>query len=145
MYKAFSVLILLREKRYSKFNLTLSIPLVAVLQISFCYALNSLSNSKEKFIVDLDKFLEEFHETIDCLYLVCDMNFDLLKQDSITEKYTHVFINRGEEQTIADATRICERSSTLIDHIICNRNMFLSSKVIPITITDHNATSITMP
>ena len=48
---------------------------------------NSLSNSNANLRVDLDKFLEEFSRNIDCLYLVGDMNIDLLKQDSITEKF----------------------------------------------------------
>ena len=91
---------------------------------------NSRSNSKAKFIVDLDKFLEEFSNNIDCLYLVVDMNIDLLKQGSLTDKYTNVIISHGVEQIVAEATRISDRSPTLIDHIICNRNMFLSSEVI---------------
>ena len=104
-----------------------------------------LFNSKAKFFVDLDKFLEEFTENFDCPYLVRDLNIDLLKQDSLTGRYTNVFINQGVEQIIAEATPIGERSSTLIDHIICNRNIFLSSEVIPITITDLCAFSVATP
>ena len=48
------------------------------------------------------------------------------------------------KQIIPEATRIGERSSTLIDHTLCNRNMFLSSEFIPITKTNHYTTSVTM-
>ena len=106
---------------------------------------NSPSNSKPKFIGDLDSFLEEFCENIDCLYLISDMNIDLYNHDGATQRYMNVLRNHGVEQIVADATRIGERSSTLIDHIICNRNMVLSSEVIPLTITDHYAIFVTTP
>ena len=73
------------------------------------------------------------------------MNFHLLKQDVLTLKYTNVLKIQGAEQIIAGATGIGGRSFTLIDHTICKRNMFLSSRVFPITITNHHATSVTTP
>ena len=72
------------------------------------------------------------------------MNIELLIQDSLTEKYTNFLINHGVEQIIPEATLIGERSSALIDHIICKKNMFLSSGAIPVTITDYYATSVTI-
>ena len=82
--------------------------------------------------MDLGKSLENFSENIDCLYLVGDRNIDLLKQYSPIEKYTNVLIYHGVEQTIPEATRIGEKASTLIAHIICNIYMFLSNEVIPL-------------
>ena len=64
------------------------------------------------------------------------MNIDLLKQGSLPKMSTNVLINHGVvEQTIAEAIRIGEKMSTKIDHIKCNRNLFLSIEVSPITTT----------
>ena len=100
-------------------------------------------NSKTKFIAEFNRFLEEFYDKIDCLYFVSDLKIDLLNQDNLVEKYPNILINCAAEQTNDEANRIYERLSTLIDHMICNKNIFLSSEVIPNTITDHYATSVT--
>ena len=77
----------------------------------------------------LMSFWKNLLKNIECLYIVGHMNIDLLKQDSLTEKYTNILINHGVDQIIAEATSINERSSTLIDHIIYNRNVFLISEI----------------
>ena len=41
------------------------------------------------------------------------------------------------EQVIAEAIWIDKKSSTLNDHIIRNRNMFLIIKILTNTVTDH--------
>ena len=81
--------------------------------------------------MELLRFLEEFSTNIECLYSVGDMNIDLLKHDSLTEQYRNRLINYAVEHVIAEATRIGEGASLLIDHIICKRIMFLNSEVIP--------------
>ena len=62
--------------------------------------------------------------TIYCLYKVGEMNIELLIQDSLTEKYTNFLINHVVEQIIPEASLIVERSSVLIDHIICKKICF---------------------
>ena len=74
------------------------------------------------------------------VYMVGDMNIDLLDSDPLMEEYCAILQSASYLPIITEPTRITDHSATLIDHIWTNQLHEAVSGVLEVTITDHYPT-----
>ena len=112
-----------------------------------CCIYNSPSLSKDILLQDIDKLLTKLGDKCIPVYVVGDMNLDLLKQWAVKEKYLETLQYYGFEQLIKEPTRVQQDSKTLVDHVLVKSTDEdkIQSGVIKTTITDHYSTFVKLP
>ena len=73
--------------------------------------------------------------------IVGDINIDVNSTSNTVDKYTSLLNSYNFEQIISTPTRICENSSTIIDHILTNiTDHFIECGCIETDVSDHFST-----
>ncbi|CAM1312392.1 Uncharacterised protein r2_g2279 [Pycnogonum litorale] len=97
-----------------------------------------LHNSNiSQFNLILDKILEDLNTSCKDIILCGDLNINLLKATEKTKDYLTTLDHYNLKSTITSSTRISNNSSTCIDHIFTNLDMFVRGGVIHYEISDH--------
>ena len=97
-------------------------------------------------IENISNFFEKFEEIIknftDEIIITGDINLNILDNNNPSvKKYIKLYESKGFTQTLSEPTRCTSTSSTLIDHILCNKIDNISgSGVLNITLSDHKFT-----
>ena len=101
----------------------------------------------KKFIADMETILTFLNEYSELSCIVGDMNIDLLKNSPEHRQYMSIVNGNGYTQLINEATRITDKSKTLLDHVLIKKydEGIVSSGVINTAITDHCATYVELP
>ena len=101
----------------------------------------------KKFIADMETILTFLNEYSELSCFVGDMNIDLLKDSPEHRQYMSIVNGNGYTQLINEATRITDKSETLLDHVLIKKydEGIVSSGVINTAITDHCATYVELP
>ena len=109
-----------------------------------CCIYNSPSLSKNILLQDIDKLLAKLDDKLIPVYVVGDLNLDLLKDWTFKEKYLETLQYNGFEQVIKEPIRVQKNSKTLVDHVLMKASDVekIQSGVIKTTITDHYSTFI---
>lgn len=92
------------------------------------------------------EFLEAFEEVVSAILPMCDnlicmgdFNINLLNSDSNCGKFTNFLENFGLHQIIDEATRICEKTASLLDLIITSNIDFVTTSGVRDThFSDHS-------
>ena len=106
---------------------------------------NTMTQSQqlEAFFVHLNNLLQKLDKYKLPVYILTDINIDLMKLDSnINATNLHeTLLSYGFFQLIGKCTRISNNSKTLIDHIYCNEPInHMKSGVIIDSFSDHYIT-----
>ena len=97
---------------------------------------------------DKSDFLEHFSEAISNttnfdnqeVYILGDFNINVLENSNLAKSYKEICSLHGLKQIIESFTRITEKTSTLIDHILTNATENVSQYgVLEIALSDHYA------
>ena len=101
----------------------------------------------KKFIADMETILTFLNEYSELSCIVGAMNIDLLKDSPEHRQYMSIVNRNGYTQLINEATRITDKSKTLLDHVLIKKydEGIVSSGVINTAITDLCATYIELP
>ena len=75
------------------------------------------------------------------IILCGDFNIDLLKNNEIVQNFICLLKTYNLQPTIDDPTRVTDRSSTLIDNIFVNFDLF-ESKVVTTALSDHHGQEV---
>ena len=97
------------------------------------------SANEDEFTMILDEFLKQLNLNKYEVYILGDMNIDLLKHHTHlqTGRYLDMLYSHNLLPVITKPTRITSHTATLIDHIYTNTVNRLISGVIPVDISDH--------
>ena len=102
----------------------------------------SPSSCTDYFFNDLECLLTYYEEITSPVYIVGDMNIDLLRKCSVSRKYLELLQIHGFCQNITEPTRVTPTSISLIDHIItkqCDDSNHING-VMKTVVTDHFST-----
>ena len=101
----------------------------------------------KNFIADMETILTFLNEYSELSCIVGYMNIDLLKDSPEHRQYMSIVNGNGYTQLINEATRITDKSKTLLDHVLIKKydEGIVSSGVINTAITDHCATYVELP
>ena len=94
----------------------------------------------EEFTFKFDEFLNKLNPNKYDMYIVGDINIDLLKYHSHqqeTERYLDMIYSLDLLPVITKSTRITSHTATLIDHIYTNTVNRLTSGIVTVDISDH--------
>ena len=94
----------------------------------------------EEFTFKFDEFLNKLNPNKYDMYIVSDINIDLLKYHSHqqqTERYLDMIYSLDLLSVITKPTRITSHTATLIDHIYTNTVSRLTSGIVTVDISDH--------
>ena len=93
----------------------------------------------EDFTLKFDEFLNKLNPSKCDMYIMGDMNIDLLKYHSHqqTERYLDMIYSLDLLPVITKPTRITSHTATLIDHIYTNTVSRLTSVIVTLDISDH--------
>ena len=99
-----------------------------------------LTANVEEFTFKFDEFLNKLNPNKYDMYIVGDINIDLLKYHSHqqqTERYPGMIYSLDLLPVITKPTRITSHTATLIDHIYTNTVSRLTSGIVTVDISDH--------
>ena len=101
----------------------------------------------KNFIADMETILTFLNEYSELPCIVGDMNIDLLKDSPEHRQYMSIVNGNGYTQLINEATRITDKSKTLLDQVLIKKydEGIVSSGGINTAITDHCATYVELP
>ena len=93
----------------------------------------------EEFTLTFDEFLNKLNPSKYDMYIMGDMNIDLLKYHSHqqTERYLDMIYSLDLLPVITKPTRITNHTATLIEHIYTNNVNRLTSGIVTVDISDH--------
>ena len=93
----------------------------------------------EEFTLKFDEFLNKLNPSKYDMYIMGDMNIDLLKYHSHqqTERYLDMIYFLDLLPVIIKPTRITNHTATLTDHIYINNVNRLTSGIVTVDISDH--------
>ena len=98
-------------------------------------------NAQTEFFTQLEEIIQSFDNEDKEIYILGDLNCDLLKEnsDQPTNKLKTIFEIYQLSQLITEATRVTMHSTTLIDHFITNNpEKICKTGVIHTGISDHS-------
>ena len=86
-----------------------------------------------------NKILDIYSEGLPDINILGDLNINLMCRDDIKSKHLMKFVKKMKmSQQITEPTRVTDRSATLIDHMITNREeLYNTCGVIEVGISDH--------
>ena len=95
----------------------------------------------EEFTLKFDEFLNKLNPSKYDMYVMGDMNIDLLKYHSHqqTERYLNVIYSLDLLPVITKPTRITNHTATLIHHLYPNDVNRLTSGIVTVDISDHQS------
>ena len=98
-----------------------------------------LTANVEEFTIKFDEFLNQLNPNKYDMYIMGDMNIDLLKYHchQQTERYLDMIYSFNLLPVITKPTRITSHTATLIDHIYTNTINRLTSGIATVDISDH--------
>lgn len=92
----------------------------------------------------VSKCMKDLHDLLSQLFLHCkyvmlagDLNIDLLRSSSSQQHYSDLLVDFQLVQHVQEPTRVSSLSSTLIDHVLCSRDISVISVIQATGVSDH--------